>query len=222
MATPITLPVYGTFGTFLVREEQGYLSREQITLAKVTSGTPVFLEDGTILGRVSSGTRDASAAVPFAWNTGNGTMGAVTADAGATPGTYAVRMLTATTFQVERDGVAEGPNGSTGVAYNGTINFTLTAGGTAFVAGDGFNITVSASSGTGSYVSWSPTATDGSQNASAILLGRYQVDDSAKQAAVVIRDAEVQRSMLVFVGTPTTPQKAAAYASLAASHIAFR
>jgi hypothetical protein len=80
-------------------------------------------------------------------NTGNGTF-TVAPTAGTVPltGVYTLTMLTATTFSlIDPNGVSM-PNGATGTPYaDAKINFTLSAGGTAFVAGDGFTITNTAS-----------------------------------------------------------------------------
>jgi hypothetical protein len=76
-------------------------------------------------------------------NTGNGTFTVGPTSTGATQaGAYALKMLTATTFSMTDPSGAAMPNGATGVAYSGEgLSFTLTAGGTPFVAGDGFLIT---------------------------------------------------------------------------------
>lgn len=136
---------------------------------KLVSGTGTLasgtLARGTVLGQRAIGT--ATAAAKAGGNTGNGTVSAVTVGANAATGIYALTALSATDFEV----VA--PNGdrlaelTVGAAYADQIGLTITAGGTAFVAGDGFNVTVAA--GDGSYVESVKTATDGSQNPVAIL-----------------------------------------------------
>lgn len=77
-------------------------------------------------------------------NTGNGTLGALTVAAGtAQNGAYTVKFTAATTFNVFDANGRELAPGNTGVAYSdGGVNFTITAGGTAFVAGDSFTVTV--------------------------------------------------------------------------------
>jgi len=95
----------------------------------------------------------AVAPVGVAWsnNVGNGTFGAIVVNPGAEIGTYKVVMLAATL------GILQTPDGrispvhiATGVAFNAGLlgapvglSFTLTAGGAAFTAGDGFDIVVS-------------------------------------------------------------------------------
>lgn len=75
-------------------------------------------------------------------NTGNGTIGSLSqTTAGA--GTWVVTMLTATTFSVINPSGVRMKDGATGTAYSaGGIGFTITAGGTAFVAGDSFSVAV--------------------------------------------------------------------------------
>jgi len=109
-----------------------------------------------------------------------------------------------------------------GVAFNGPINFTATAGGTAMVAGDQFTIAVTASAGSGEYVAYDPAATDGSNIAAGVLLGRYRTDDGPKSVAIVNAQAEVQRAMLVFAAGMSSPNKDAAYSALAALGFKFR
>jgi hypothetical protein len=77
-------------------------------------------------------------------NTGNGTLGALTVTAGeAEDGVYTVQFTGATTFNVYDVNGRGLLAGKTGVAYSAAgVNFTITAGGTAFVAGDSFTVTV--------------------------------------------------------------------------------
>jgi hypothetical protein len=87
----------------------------------------------------------APTAVAFSNNIGNGTFGAITVNAAAQVGTYKVVLLAATLGMLQTpDGRIVPTHIATGVAFNaGGLAFTLTAGGTAFTAGDGFDIVVS-------------------------------------------------------------------------------
>lgn len=80
-------------------------------------------------------------------NTGNGTMSSVTVDqTTATAELWTVTASSATTFAVS--GFVSGPQGNAtvGTPYNnGIISFTITAGGTPFVAGDVFTFNVTSS-----------------------------------------------------------------------------
>ena len=130
------------------------------------------LPRGTILGQQTTFSA-VSAAV--AGNTGNGTIGAIS------PGTvpevsqgsaplppYVIRATAPTSFSVTDPEGNLLANATVGTPYTSAeVNFTITAGGTAFVAGDTFNVTFLP--GTGTYVACVRTASDGSQVPSAIL-----------------------------------------------------
>lgn len=77
-------------------------------------------------------------------NTGNGTVsaGPVVDATKALGGVYTINFTAATMFEVLDPNGNQLADGATGVAYSQAgIGFTITAGGTAFVAGDGFTIT---------------------------------------------------------------------------------
>ncbi|WJN60933.1 hypothetical protein [Pseudomonas sp. SO81] len=87
------------------------------------------------------GTKSASSAPKAGGNTGNGTMGAVTVSSAAV-GAYTVTFTSATAFNVTGPAGSVG-SGTTGTLFNtGGLSFTINAGATPFVAGDGFTITV--------------------------------------------------------------------------------
>lgn len=130
----------------------GSILRSGYMAVKNNAGTPAF--NGQVYVRVAnpSGAKViggvealAEFATPVAAagaNTGNGTVGTLTAVAPSQPGVYPVKFLTATTFSVFDPAGTRMPDGATGVAYlSKGLGFTITAGGTAFVAGDTFNIT---------------------------------------------------------------------------------
>lgn len=76
-------------------------------------------------------------------NTGNGTIGSITAAETAKTGNFVATMLTATTFRVADPDGNRLVDGATGVAYSAAgIGFTITVGGTPMVAGDSFTIAV--------------------------------------------------------------------------------
>lgn len=120
---------------------------------------------GAVLGRVTSGNVTSAAGT----NTGNGTIGGVALGNNPTPGTYTITLLTPTTFSVKDANGASRANGTVGSAYeNSALGFVITAGTTAFVAGDTFTVTSTAP--TGEYILCAAAATDGSQNPVAILV----------------------------------------------------
>jgi hypothetical protein len=112
--------------------------------------SPVFawcaVSTGThIQGGFETAGSAAIASAPNGGNTGTGTVTAgPTAAAGVVEnGAYSVLFTDATHFDVIAPDGSQLKAGQTGVAYaDGGIGFTITAGGTAFVAGDGFTMTV--------------------------------------------------------------------------------
>lgn len=131
--------------------------------ATITGG--LLLPRGTVLGQLTIGA--VTSAAKGGGNTGNGTNTLLSAGTRARTGVYTLRFLTATTYTLTNPNGLALPNGANGAYVNPEINFTVTAGGTPFVAGDGFDITVAA--GASTWKKSVKTAVDGSQNPSAIL-----------------------------------------------------
>lgn len=144
-------------------------------------------------------------------NTGNGTIGSLSVQGyAAQAGVYSVEFDDATHFVVSDPTGAQVGHGTTGVAFKaGGLSFTITAGGTAFVSGDSFAVTVAA--GSSKYKPYDPANVDGSQVPSGILFATKDVTSSDKPCAVVVRLAEVNASELVW---PTGMSAAAITAAL--------
>ena len=122
------------------------------------------LPRGSVLGRQ---TNVSLTSAPGATNVGNGTVGATSLGAGAEIGAYSLVATSPTTFSVTSpEGVAEAP-ATVGTPYAGQVNFTITAGGTAFAVGDSFLLSWNQSAG--NFVLCARGATDGSQIPAAIL-----------------------------------------------------
>lgn len=154
----------------LIASNAPLLVTDDITIASGKS-----YKRGTVLGRQSQKT---VAAVAASGNTGNGTISGLSVGTAAEVGAYTLTATDATTFTLAD------PNGNTvgtvtaGTAYSDNqLALTLTAGSTAFVAGDVFTITVTAAAGT--YVLCVRTATDGSQTPAAILVDNVDATDGA-------------------------------------------
>lgn len=145
-------------------------------------------------------------------NTGNGTIGTLSvAGYAAKAGFYSVEFDDATHFIMSDPTGLEVGHGTTGVAFSaGGLSFTITAGGTAFVPGDSFVVTVAP--GSGKYKPFDPANVDGSQVPSAILFATKDVTTVDKPCAVVVRQCEVNSSELVW---PTGMSAAAITAALA-------
>ena len=129
-------------------------------------------------------------------NTGNATIGSITAGLIKT-GTYLITCLTATTFSVYApDGEYLGA-GLFGTPFTDIqVNFTITAGNVACIAGDTFTITTNAASD--KYTICTSSATDGSQVAAAILFGTKDVTNADSEATIMSRECEVNLSELIF------------------------
>lgn len=153
------------------------------------------LARGAVLGRITLGT--VSTAAKAGGNTGNGTIGTVTPTGLAIPGVYQVRMTSATAFTVTDPLGRVSSQGATGVAHAGPqIGFTITAGGTAFVAGDGFDVTIAA--GSGFYRLCAAANTDGSQVPDVILLEPVTLVANAEVEAIAAISGRFNQGALAF------------------------
>lgn len=124
------------------RHDGGFLvaSLPNLTFEQAVLTGSAKIQPGTVLGAKSVGTTFTASALGT--NTGNGTFGTVTGVTTQTQiGTYDITFTAATAFTVTApDGSTA--TGSTGSAFSGLgLGFTITAGGTAMVAGDGFTLT---------------------------------------------------------------------------------
>lgn len=186
----------------------------QPTTGLVTGSTPPtinpnpILPAGLVLGETlvgSSGTYAANGG-----NTGNFTCGTVTIGEGVVEGTYGIEFIAATVFNVSLPGGALLGEGHTGTAFSvGGLGFTLTAGGTAAVAGDGATIAIAANTNVGLYGPLNLNAADGTQNAAAILFNETDASQGNTKVTVIDRAAQVNGSELIYPASATTTQIAA-------------
>jgi len=197
------------------------ISKDTLTLDQSQSFGP-----GRILGKVTAegGTYTVAAAVAKAGNTGNGTV-ALTGNgvgAGIKVGTYKVRFLAATHAEVIRpDGSVAAAEVDTGVAYVDQLKFQITAGGTAFVAGDEFSFAVTEvdAANAGRVKAWDPAATDGSEVAFAVSYeGHVTGAGETKDIVAHVRECRVWKKFLDF-GSANDAQIATAIAQLAQSNL---
>jgi hypothetical protein len=185
MVSPILTENWYT-GGFVISEADGKLSRDVGTITN--AGTVDLTQQAGLVLSHAVGTPVGTAGVK---NTGNGTIGSITAGVAAQIGLYTLIALTATTFDViDPDGV------NLGVATAGTgftsaeINLTVTAGGTAFVAGDTFTVNVPPAG----YASYTGAA---NLPAVAVLYNLAYIPASgSKKVTVITRLAEVNKAEL--------------------------
>jgi hypothetical protein len=182
---------------------------------------------GQVLGSTGLTSTETISGAAAAGNVGTTTIGSLSTSASAVNGVYNVVQLTAGAtgeFEVGRpDGTIDGV-GKIGTAYAGSINFTLTTGGSPAV-GDSFSITVTRpfDEAGEQFEAWNPANTDGSQ--SAIAIAMYPATTGAGQTAriaAVRRDATVRASDLTWNGSATAAQIAYATQQLAAKNIILR
>ena len=194
---PTSFTVVAPDGTSAVGAVGAAFSALGIGFTVTAGGTPFVANDSfTITTTATVGTPGISSVAGT--NTGNGTLGTLTAQGyAAKAGAYALEMLSATTFVLYDPVGQTAGHGSTGTAFkSGGLAFTLTAGGTPFAAGDYFVITVTG--GTGKYKVWTPGAADGSNVVAGILYATKDATLADKPCTVVVRQVEVNASELVW------------------------
>lgn len=212
-----------TTGAYLISEANGWRSRGAGSIA--ASGDD--LKAGSVMGQNTKGALSAAAAA------------GIPAPAGATitPApvvTAGVTKVGVHTFRCEVAGAAgtwqhEDPDGvyvgtaATGVAYTGQgITLTITDTGTDPAVGEVFEVTVSQVAGDGEFAPYDPAATDGTEEAVAILYEGRPATDLPVRRTLTLRDSEVTAAELVWKDDLTTDQKNAALADLAALGIIAR
>lgn len=192
----------------IIAQLSGFMSRDSGTLFSGNN-----LGAGRVLGKRTLG---AATGAAVGGNTGNGTITASpTVLDGAKVGVYRAIALAATKFAIyDPTGICLGV-ASTGSAFTGGgLTFTITAGGTPFVAGDAFTVTVAAGDG-----KWGPvnlSAVDGTQTAQGVLWGPVDATSADKACVVMTRYCELNRNGLDF-GSLNSGQQTTAIAQLLAA-----
>jgi hypothetical protein len=155
---------------------------------------PVVVASGLNLnrGQVVMQSTNYSVSAAAGTNTGNGTIGSVSAVTGALVGTYTLEATSSTVFSVTNpEGVALN-NATVAQAYSDEIGFTLAQGTAVFVAGDNFTVNVVDSIGnfvvaTASGLAASPpqapailadaaNATSGAVSTGAYVMGEFNIN----------------------------------------------
>jgi len=168
---------------FVLAEASGQRSRDNVHVRQ--SGAAV--KSGSLL------VQDTVGGVNFAMDedaTGNPTISATSASALATEGVYVVEFTSATAFKVTDPAGTNIGTGALGTAFSAAgLGFTLTAGGTAAVAGD--TATLQVIPADDNYLPYTGTGT-----AVAILYSHLPAATGLKAAVAFTGDCEVKRSAL--------------------------
>jgi hypothetical protein len=174
-------------GGFIVREAEGFRSRDAGYMDNST-GADILYEAGLVVVQAAAGVVASSHPA----NVGNGTIGSLSTGPLSELGIYVLTAISATQFNVVAPSGDSIGTATVGTAFAGQVNFAITAGGTAFAAGDIFDLTVSEQSG--GWVSW----TGGSITTPiAILWGRSWVQaGNFKKVTLISRDCEVNQAEL--------------------------
>jgi len=202
MVSPIIQENFYT-GGFLISEAPGKQSRD-VGVIENAGTTDLLQEAGLVLTQNLTGTPVVAAVgSPH----GNGTVSAVTVGNGAIVGIYTLTATAPTQFALaDPNGVALAPV-TVGTPYiDAEIGLTITAGGTAYQAGDAYTITVPA--GDGSYSAYTGAA---GKPASAVLFNLHYIPalGSAK-VTVMTRHCEVNKAELQWDPTVTASGSVAA------------
>lgn len=216
-----TTHTYKTDSDVVKTELPNRSSRDEAVLA---TGSGIK-RPGTVLGRMSLGA--ATSGAKAGGNTGNGTLtldATTPVGAGAKVGIYRVRLIAAAanagTFRVtDPDGFVLGEV-AVGATFDNDVKFATADGATDFIVGDGFDITIPL--GAGKLKPLALNATDGTQNAVAILLDNVDATSADKRIVVLSRTAEVVLQALEWPVGISAEQKTAALAALEAKGVVAR
>jgi hypothetical protein len=216
-----TEPIY--LPDFLKWEQERNYSREEVVIL-AGSGAARTLTTGMVVGRATKG---AAAGAAVAGNTGNGTITSAPPVGAATKvGVYRLTCIepasNAGKFLLEDpDGIAIGVATVAVEATLAGMVFTIADGATDFASGDSFTITVAA--GTGKVVQLALAATNGTEDAYGVLIAdATAVDGTDGRGVVLVRNAIIDSSKLIWPAGADADQKAAALALLATQGIIAR
>jgi hypothetical protein len=165
---------------------------------------PVLIPSGNLVrGAVLGQQTTSTIVVTPGTNTGTGTVGTTSLGATQTFGAFLLKATSATVFSVTDPEGNALPNATVGTPYvNAEINFTITAGGTAFVANDSFSL--NALEASGNFILSVKTASDGSQVPLAILATTTNATVSPQMAGAYVM-GEFNQNALTFDPSWTLP-----------------
>jgi hypothetical protein len=199
---------------FLLSEGQGHFSRDNLAIAESQD-----FEAGQVLGKRAVVADVVATPSAGAGNTGNATiaMGDPAVTSKVKDGRYKGICSDATHVVWEDPDGKEIGTSVHGAAFaKGGVKFTITAGGTANVAGDEFYVDVAADNQDFEYGAHDPSAADGLEVAAAIALypAKTGAGESARISGIT-RMAEVNGNCLGWDAEITDAQKADAVEALA-------
>lgn len=207
-------------GEVLLSEAEFHRSRDSLRI-----GAEQTILPGHVLGSRAIVAEVTASASAGAGNAGNATiaLAAPAVSSKAKNGTYTGIAVTATTVRWEDPSGKEVGTSTHGQAFNKEIKLTITAGGTANVAGDTFAVVVNVEKGDVEHVAWNPTASDGSEVVAGVALYGVTtgVDEKAETAGIT-RDAQVKGFALILPEGVTADQTAQAHTGLKALGIIVR
>jgi hypothetical protein len=158
--------------------------------ADLKRGTLVGLQAGVAPGAAVAAGQGAGGA-----NTGNGTISAISVSADVSAGLYLLTFTGATAFTLtDPFGNVVAAPAALGAFTSNQINFTSAAGGTAFVAGDGFSFTVTG----GAFILSLPGATDGSQVPAGVTADYVPLSVTTPQQGGIYLQGEFNANYMTF------------------------
>ena len=225
MVSPVLTERRHSGGFIVAESEAGTLSRDQVTILEQSSdfqsSSSPILPAGLVLGQTLIGTSATYEA--NGGNTGDFTCGAVAIGAGTVEGVYSIEFIAATVFNVFAPNGELVGEGHTSAAFSaGGLGFTITAGGTAAVAGDGATITLAANANVGLWAPLNLSAADGTQIAAGILFNETDASQANRKVTIIDAACEVNGSELVYPSGATATEIATANAQLLALGVKVR
>lgn len=208
-------------GEFIISEANFHRSRDAVII-----GAEQGFEPGTVLAKLAKVSGVVATPSALAGNTGTATIaaGAPAVTTKVKDGRYKGIAVTATTVRWEDPAGKEIGTSTHGTEFaKGGVKFTITAGGTANVAGDEFYIDVAVDAEDVEFVAFDPTGTDGSEVPAGIAIyGATTGAGETTTISAIVRDAEANGHCIAWPSGITPSAKADAVQALAALGIIVR
>ena len=207
---------------FLLSEGERNFSRDNIVIA-----ASQVIKPGTLLGKRAVVADVVATATASAGNTasaGTIAMGTPAVTSKVKDGRYKGIAVTATTVRWEDPSGKEIGVSTHGAEFSkGGVKFTITAGGSANVAGDEFYIDVAANADDFEFGAHNPAASDGLEIPVAVALYAATTGEAeSAEISAVARYAQVSGKLIVWAEGITAEQKADAVQALAERGIIVR